>query len=61
MILFAGEHVGLARRAVGIAPSGFELQAKHIDIKRLIDCQIAHRNGDVVDGFDAVTNFCDHG
>jgi hypothetical protein len=59
--VFAGKHVGLARRPVGIAPSRFELQPKHIDIKRLIDFQIAHRNGNVVDAFDAKTYFCNHG
>src|SRR5512135_3073907 len=58
--VIAGEHIGLARAAVGVAPRGLELQAEQVEVKRLIDFQIAHRNRDVVDGLNAKTNFCNH-
>src|SRR6266498_6095315 len=54
------EHVGLTRTAIGIAPGGFVFQAQDIEVESFIRRQIAHGNGDVVDGFNTKTNFCDH-
>src|SRR6266498_1357513 len=58
--IVSGEHVGLTRTAIGIAPGGFVFQAQDIEVESFIRRQIAHWNGDVVDGFNTKTNFCDH-
>ena len=56
--VFAGEHIGLPRTAVGIAPRGFVFQPEHVDVKVLIAIQIAHGNGDVIECLNPVFDFC---
>jgi hypothetical protein len=58
--IFSGEHVGLARAAIGIAPRGFELQAEHVNVKVLITLQITDGDCDVIDALNAVSHFRDH-
>src|SRR6266498_2018454 len=54
------EHVGLTRSAIGIAPGGLVFQAQDIEVEGFVRRQFAHWNGDVIDGFNTTTNFCDH-
>src|SRR5581483_1168638 len=58
--VFTSEQITLARTAVGIAPRGFELEPERVGVKRLVGFERARGHRDVVDGFDAETDFRNH-
>src|ERR1041385_5460288 len=58
--VLAGEDIRLARAAVRIAPERLKTQTENAGVERLVERQVAHRNRDMINGLDAVTNLRDH-